>query len=159
MNARSALRPRSVTGLGLAALLSLHAACGDDGTTFVDEDPPTGGGEGGFDPGPSPNGTASGAYGYGANGPTTTTSGEASSASSGSGTGGEEPPECADELKRCAHVFTYENADASSVEVPLNEVGAYSGADVLLTATAANGIVAADDSEAWSGVTDYVVPS
>jgi hypothetical protein len=114
------LRLLPALALSLAALV----ACGDDGTTFVDEDPPPGGGEGGFDPGPSPNGASSGAgYGYGANSGTSTTSASSSASaaesasSSSAGTGGEPPPECDDADKRCAHLFTYESSAASSVEV------------------------------------------
>lgn len=116
-------RPSVVRGAIACALVAL-VACGD-GPTFVGEDPPSGG-EGGFDPGPAPNGPSSGAYGYGygaadagttITSATTTASGSGGSGSGTGGSGGEPPPECADELKRCAHVFTYDNADASSVEV------------------------------------------
>jgi hypothetical protein len=116
-------------GAALAAAMGLAAACGDD-TVFVDEDPPTTGGAGGFDPGPSPTGASVGAYGYGANTAESTTASASVTASTGdpgsggaggsggaTGTGGEPPPECDDADKRCDHTFTYDDSGETSVEV------------------------------------------
>ena len=46
----------------------------------------------------------------------------------------------------------------SEVFVPMQIVEAFSGPDVLLTAGAANGIVAVDDGATWEGVTELVLP-
>ena len=49
-------------------------------------------------------------------------------------------------------------ADPRTVEVQLNGLGDYFGPDVLLTAAAGNGIVAADDGAAWAGCADLELP-
>ena len=48
--------------------------------------------------------------------------------------------------------------DPTTVDVELNELEPFAGADVHLTATAATGIVALDDAAAWGGVTNLLVP-
>jgi hypothetical protein len=126
------LRLHFTLAAALVAAVGFVAACGDD-AVFIDEDPPTTGGEGGFDPGPSPTGASVGAYGYGANTAESTTATASVTASTGDagtggaggatgsggagGTGGEPPPECDDADKRCDHTFTYDDNGETSVEV------------------------------------------
>ena len=45
-----------------------------------------------------------------------------------------------------------------SVRISLTNTGGATGDDVLLTATAASGIVASDDGGTWSGCSDLVLP-
>jgi hypothetical protein len=47
--------------------------------------------------------------------------------------------------------------DPLTVRVELNAVEPSSSPEVLLSATAANGIVAVDDGAAWAGVTNYPI--
>jgi hypothetical protein len=46
----------------------------------------------------------------------------------------------------------------TEVQVLMTSTGSYSGADVLFTAGAGNGIVATDDGGTWSGCVDLVLP-
>jgi hypothetical protein len=48
--------------------------------------------------------------------------------------------------------------DARTVRVPLTEVGEYDPSDVTLFATAATGIVAADDGGTWAGTSGTALP-
>jgi hypothetical protein len=48
--------------------------------------------------------------------------------------------------------------DPATVEIELVETGPTEGIQMLLTATAATGIVAADDGGTWAGCTDLVLP-
>jgi hypothetical protein len=48
--------------------------------------------------------------------------------------------------------------DPQTIDVYLTATGAYAGADQLLTATGATGIVAVDDGAAWAGVSDLALP-
>jgi hypothetical protein len=48
--------------------------------------------------------------------------------------------------------------DPAQVQVIMNRTGDASGPDTLLTAGAANGIVAVDDGGTWDGVTDLTLP-
>jgi hypothetical protein len=48
-------------------------------------------------------------------------------------------------------------AGPTAVQMFLLEIGSASGAQILLNASAANGIVAVDDGGTWPGVTGYVL--
>jgi hypothetical protein len=48
--------------------------------------------------------------------------------------------------------------DPQTIDVYLVASGAYAGADQLLTATGATGIVAVDDGGTWAGVSDLALP-
>jgi hypothetical protein len=101
-----------VAHTGLAALAPFACAESD---TFVDENPPaTGAGAGGlpFDPGDGPpptSGTGTGTA-VGSGGASTTAS---STTGAGGNGGSDQPPQCEDALKLCAHTFSHPSGPQS----------------------------------------------
>ncbi len=98
--------------LGLLAIGLVPVACGSDNKNdsqvpFV----PPGGSGGSFNPGDGGGNSGSGAYGAGGSG---ATGGQAQDAGEDVEAG---PPSCADQYKRCDHVFTYPAGSETSVEL------------------------------------------
>ena len=116
------------------AVLVAALGCGD-GPDFINENPP---GTGGYDPG---TGGGPDGYGYGAS----------------FGTGGEDgemgPPECAEELRRCARTFSLPDAGYTSVQ--LRGDFAPDGWDVGVDLTLSAGIWQADVEVPWSEPVQY----